>query len=196
MITSGAMGKESSAMTDADSSAPAGLPGGAGAGHWVLDPQKSSVGVSQKHMWGLITVRVSFSELAGEGDVSADGSVTGTLRVGAASADTKNSKRDKHLRSADFFHAGTHPHITFTAKDARLDDKGGLAVSGDLEAAGTSRPLSLTANVSEASQDSATLTATVNVDRLDYGMTWNRMGMMVKAPATVSVTAHFTRQLA
>jgi polyisoprenoid-binding protein YceI len=181
-------------MTDADSSAPAGLPGGAGTGHWVLDPQKSSVGVSQKHMWGLITVRVSFSDLAGEGDVSADGSVTGTLRVGAASVDTKNSRRDKHLRSADFFHADAHPHITFTAKDARLDGKGALAVSGDLEAAGTSRPLSLTANVSEASQDSATLTATVNVDRLDYGMTWNRMGMMVNAPATVSVTAHFTRQ--
>jgi polyisoprenoid-binding protein YceI len=183
-------------MTDADSSAPAGLPGGAGTGHWVLDPQKSSVGVSQKHMWGLITVRVSFSDLAGEGDVSADGSVTGTLRVGAASVDTKNSRRDKHLRSADFFHADAHPHITFTAKDARLDGKGALAVSGDLEAAGTSRPLSLTANVSEASQDSATLTATVNVDRLDYGMTWNRMGIMVNAPATVSVTAHFTRQLA
>lgn len=181
-------------MTDADSSAPGGLPGGAGAGHWVLDPQKSSVGVSQKHMWGLITVRASFSELAGEGEVKADGSITGTLRVGAASVDTKNSKRDKHLRSADFFHADTHPHITFNAKDARLDDNGSLAVSGDLEAAGTTRPLSLTANVSEASQDSATLTATVSVDRLDYGMTWNSMGMMVKAPATVSVTAHFTRQ--
>lgn len=181
-------------MTEADSSAPAGLPGGAGAGHWVLDPHTSSVGVSQKHMWGLITVRVSFSELAGEGDVSADGSVTGTLRVGAASVDTKNSKRDKHLRSADFFHADAHPHITFTATDARLDDNGSLAVSGDLEAAGTSRPLSLTANLSQASQDSATLTATVNIDRLDYGMTWNSMGMMVKTPATVAVTAHFTRQ--
>jgi polyisoprenoid-binding protein YceI len=194
MITSGAMGKEPSAMTDAGSSASTGLPGGAGPGHWVLDPHKSSVKVSQKHMWGLITVRASFSELAGDGDVSADGSVTGTLRVGAASVDTKNSKRDKHLRSADFFHADAHPHITFTAKNAKLDDNGDLAVSGDLEAAGTSRPLSLTANVSEASQDSATLTTTVNVDRLNYGMTWNSMGMMVKAPATVSVTAHFTRQ--
>jgi len=181
-------------MTDADSSAPAGLPGGAAAGHWILDPQKSSVAVSQKHMWGLITVRVRFSELAGEGEVGADGSITGEVRVGAASVDTKNAKRDKHLRSADFFHADAHPHIIFTARDAKLDENGGLAVSGDLEAAGTSRPLSLTANVSEATPDSATLTATVNVDRLDYGMTWNSMGMMVKAPATVSVTAHFTRQ--
>jgi polyisoprenoid-binding protein YceI len=196
MITSWTMGRESSAMTDADSSASAGLPGGAGTGHWVLDPQHSSVGVSQKHMWGLITVRASFSELAGEGDVNADGSVTGTLRVGAASVDTKNSKRDKHLRSGDFFHADAHPHITFTAKDGRLDDNGSLTVSGDLEAAGTSRPLSLTAKISEASQDFATLTATVNVDRLDYGMTWNSMGMMVKAPAMVSVTARFTRQAA
>jgi polyisoprenoid-binding protein YceI len=180
-------------MTDANSGAPSGLPGGAGAGHWVLDPAKSSADISHKTMWGLVTVRGSFSELSGEGEVGADGSVTGALKVGASSVNTKNSKRDKHLRSAEFFDADAHPHITFTAKDARLDDSGNLAVSGDLEAAGTSRPLSLTAKVSEASADSATLTASVDVDRTEYGMTWNQLGM-VKGPATVSVTARFTRQ--
>ena len=78
-------------------------------------------------------------------------------------------------------------------QDARLDESGNLAVSADLEAAGTSRPLSLTAKVSEASPDSATLTGSVDADRADFGMTWNQMGM-VKGSATVSVTARFTRQ--
>ena len=110
-------------------------------------------------------MRGSFAELTGEGDVGTDGSVSGVLRVGASSVNTKNKKRDEHLRYADFFDAGAHPHITFTAKDARLDESGNLAVSGDLEAAGTSRPLSLTAKVSETSADSATLTGSVNVDR-------------------------------
>jgi polyisoprenoid-binding protein YceI len=180
-------------MTEASSSAPSGLPGGAGAGHWVLDPAKSSASFSHKTMWGLVTVRGSFAELTGEGDVGADGSVSGVLHVGASSVNTKNKKRDEHLRSADFFDAGAHPHITFTAKDTRLDESGNLAVTGDLEAAGTSRPLSLTVKVTEASADSATLTGSADVDRADFGMTWNQMGM-VKGPATVSVTAHFTRQ--
>ncbi len=180
-------------MTEASSSAPSGLPGGASAGHWVLDPAKSSANFSNKTMWGLVTVRGSFAELTGEGEVGADGSVSGVLRVGASSVNTKNKKRDVHLRSADFFDAGAHPHITFTARDARLDESGNLAVSGDLEAAGTSHPLSLTAKVSEASADSATLTGSADVDRADFGMTWNQLGM-VKGPATVSVTARFTRR--
>lgn len=180
-------------MTDPVSGVPSELPGGAGAGHWVLDPAKSSVAISHKHFWGLITVRGTFSELTGEGDVGADGSVTGTLKVGAASVDTKNKQRDKHLRSADFFDAEAHPHIAFTVKSAKLGNAGELAVSGDLEAAGKARPLSLTAQVSEASQDSATLMASADVDQVNHGMTWNRIGM-VKGPATVSVTAHFTRQ--
>lgn len=180
-------------MTDAASGTPSGLPGGAGAGHWVLDPAKSSAEISQKHFWGLVTVRGSFLELTGEGDVGADGSVTGTIRIGAASVSTKNARRDKHLRSADFFDADAHPYITFTARDAKLDDAGNLLVSGDLEAGGTSRPLSLTAQVSQASADSATLTASADVDKLDHGMTWSPMGM-VKGPATATVTARFTRQ--
>jgi polyisoprenoid-binding protein YceI len=180
-------------MTDAANGATAGLPGGASAGHWVLDPQKSSVGVSHKTIWGLMTVRGSFSDLHGEGDVAADGAVSGTFEVGAGSVDTKNSKRDIHLRSADFFNADAHPRITFAVKDARVDQAGGLAVSGDLEVAGQSRPLSLTAKVSEASADSATLTADLDVDRSDFGMTWNQMGM-IKGPATVSIKARFTRQ--
>ncbi len=180
-------------MTDPISGAPSGLPGGAGAGRWVLDPGKSSAAISHKTMWGLMTVRGSFSDLAGEGDVDADGSVTGTLKVGAASVDTKNPKRDKHLRSADFFDAEAHPYITFTARDVKVTGTGELAVTGDLEAAGTSRPLSVTAKVSEASADSATLTASADVDQAAHGMTWNQMGLL-KGPAIVSVTAHFTRQ--
>jgi len=180
-------------MTDAVSGTQPALPGGASTGHWVLDPAQSSVGFRHKTMWGLVTVRGHFSELAGEGDVGPDGSIFGRIEIGAASVDTKNAKRDKHLRSADFFNADAHPKLTFTATSAVVNAAGELAVSGNLTAAGTPRPRSLTATVSDATADSATLTAEVDIDRAEFGMAWNQAGML-KGPATVSVAAHFARQ--
>jgi polyisoprenoid-binding protein YceI len=185
--------KEPVTMTDSVTGAQSALPGGAAAGHWVLDPAKSGARFQHKTFWGLMTVRGHFAELSGAGDLGADGSVTGEIQISAASLDTKNAKRDKHLRSADFFNADAHPSITFTAKSAALSPAGDLAVSGDLHVAGTSRPLSVTMKVGEAAADSATLEVSADIDRADFGMTWNQAGML-KGPAAISVTAHFVRQ--
>jgi polyisoprenoid-binding protein YceI len=181
-------------MTDMADDSPAALfSRGEAAGHWVLDPGQSSVRISHKTFWGLSTVRGSFSELSGEGDVAPDGSVSGRLEIGAASVDTKNKQRDTHLRSADFFKADEHPAIVFTAHEAKPGPSGDLAVSGELEAGGISRPLSFTAKITQGSPESATLTADVEVDRAGHGMTWNRLGMLTGL-TTASVVARFTRQ--
>lgn len=179
-------------MTDTSEDPAAPLRSG-GVGHWVLDPQQSSVKIGHKTLWGLQTVRGSFSELSGEGDVAADGSVTGRLVIGAASVSTRNSKRDTHLRSADFFKADEHPTIVFTARDAKVDSSGHLAVTGELEAAGISRPLSFTATIAQATPEAATLTAEAEVDRAGYGMTWNQLGMLT-GNTKVDVVARFTKQ--
>lgn len=181
-------------MTDT-SEGPAALLRGAAVGHWVLDPQQSTVSIGHKTLWGLQTVRGSFSELSGEGDVAADGSVTGQLVIGAASLNTRNSKRDTHLRSKDFFKADEHPTMVFTAREAKLDSAGNLAVTGELEAAGISQPLSFTAAITQASAEAATLTAEAEVDRASYDMTWNQLGMLT-GHTKVSVVARFTKQQA
>jgi polyisoprenoid-binding protein YceI len=69
---------------------------------------------------------------------------------------------------------------------------GTVNVSGDLTAAGITRPLDFTATVLEATADAVTLRAEVEVDRASFDMTWNRMGML-QGLATVSVVARFTR---
>jgi polyisoprenoid-binding protein YceI len=181
-------------MTDMADEAPAALlSGGKAAGHWVLDPAGSSVRISHKVFWGLLPVRGSFSELSGEGDVTQDGSVSGRIEIGAASIDTKNKQRDTHLRSADFFKADEHPSIVFTASEAKLEPSSDLTVSGELEAGGVSRPLPVTAKVTQVSPDSATLSAEADVDRASYGMTWNMLGI-IRGVAHVSVVARFTKQ--
>ncbi len=103
------------------------LAGGTATGRWVLDPARSRVQFHVKHFWGAITVHGSFAQITGEGTVGADGMVTGRLSMDAASLDTKNSRRDRHLRSADFFDADRHPYAVVTA---------GIYVSADHNTAG------------------------------------------------------------
>ena len=55
---------------------------------------------------GLVPVNGAFREVQRGGHHLADGKVGGTLTVAAASIDTGNGRRDKHLRSADFLDAG------------------------------------------------------------------------------------------
>jgi polyisoprenoid-binding protein YceI len=88
------------------------------AGEWALDPRTSSIRLKSRAMWGLVPVNGVFREVSGNGTVSPDGRVSGTVTMAAASIDTKNTRRDTHLRSADF--SGDDPDITFTADGVRL----------------------------------------------------------------------------
>jgi polyisoprenoid-binding protein YceI len=166
---------------------------GALAGRWTLDPQASRAEFRVPHFWGVITVRGRFERLDGEGSVAPDGRVTGRLVIDAASLTTQNKQRDKHLRSADFFHVEQHPQVVLTVGRASLTDDGRLAGEGVLAAAGVAEPVSFTADVVQASPDAVTLRAELTVDRSRYGMTWSPM-RMAALQATGSVTARFTRE--
>ena len=166
----------------------------AGPSRWTLDAARSSVTLRHKTMWGLVTVRGAFGDLAGQAEIGADGSARGRLEIGAASLDTRNAKRDKHLRSADFFNADEHPHIVAVLQRADLAGRAGdqVTVTGQLTAAGITRPLTFTATLEEVTESAVTVRAEAEIDRAQFGMTWNQLGML-RGPATISVVARFTR---
>lgn len=164
-------------------------------GLWQLDPVRSTVAVSHKTMWGLVTVKGAFTAITGEGEVGPDGSASGTVTMDAASLDTKNTKRDTHLRSADFFDAENHPAITFAIRDAVPGKDDTVEVTGQLTVRGVSRPQSFTARVTEAGPDGVTLTAELTVDREQFEMGWNQLGMM-RGLTTVTTTLRFARAAA
>jgi polyisoprenoid-binding protein YceI len=163
-------------------------------GDWVLDPAGSSVEFTGKAFWGLVPVRGKFGTVSGTGTVGEDGSVSGQVVVDAASLDTKNKQRDKHLRSADFFNAEKYPTVTVTVNSAVLDGSN-LAVTGTMEAAGKSVPVSFTAQVESADADAVVLRAVVPMARSAFGMTWQQWGItgMVKDEAQGTVQARFVR---
>ena len=161
-------------------------------GTWTLDPSKSTIGLRSKSMWGLAPVKGVFRQVSGQGTVSPAGDVSGTVTVSAASIDTKNKKRDTHLRSDDFFDSDTYPDITFTVNQVRPSGQG-VTVSGSLTVRDRTRPVTFDAKVSVISDDEIALDAEVQVNRADFGLTWNQMGM-ASMHNTIIVHAVFTRR--
>ncbi|MFE1942087.1 YceI family protein [Streptomyces massasporeus] len=164
-------------------------------GQWQLDATASTVGIRHKTMWGLVTVKGTFGTVGGTGEVRPDGCAVGTLTFDAASLDTENAKRDTHLRSEHFFDADHHPEITFAARSAELRDGDQVNVVGQLTVRGISRPLSLTARVSDRDTAGLTLDTEFTVDREQFGMGWNQLGM-IRGRTTVTAVLRFTRTAA
>ena len=161
-------------------------------GTWTLDASKSTVGLRSKSMWGLAPVKGVFRQVSGQGTVSPAGDVSGSITVSAASIDTKNKRRDKHLRSADFFDSDTHPDITFTVNQAQPSGQG-VTVSGSLTVRDRTKPVTFDATVSAVSDGEIALDAEVPVDRSDFGLIWNQMGM-ASMHNTITVHAVFTKR--
>jgi polyisoprenoid-binding protein YceI len=168
------------------------LQDGSATGHWILDPERSHVAFHVKHFWGLITVHGNFDQLSGEADIAADGSVMGHLVMDTTSLNSKNARRDQHLRSADFFNAEMHPRMTLTVTSAEPTGATTLAGRGSLDAAGHTQPIEFTISVEGVSPQDVTLRSELEVDRTLWDMTWSPLGMASKT-ARGEVVAHFVR---
>jgi polyisoprenoid-binding protein YceI len=158
---------------------------GSATGSWVLDTARSGVRFRVKHFWGMVTVRGHFTRFEGEATVHPTGAIRGEMRIDASSVDTKNSRRDAHVRSAEFFDAENHPFITFSTRDVIAQDEDRLRVVGDLAAAGRTGAIEFEARVIDSTDERVVAEAEITMDRTRFGMTWSPMGM---ASATVRVT--------
>jgi len=159
------------------------------AGTWTLDPARSSVEFLTKAMW-VLTVKGTVRAVDGTATVGADGAMTGSIVFDAASFDTKNKKRDAHLRTEDFFEVQKYPTITFAVTGASPLPTGQVELTGELTVHGRSRPVTVQADVS-GTQEQATVTAGFDIDRSAWGITWSKLGAGLSN--LVTVTATFTR---
>lgn len=160
-------------------------------GMWRLDPARSSVELHSKSMWGLAPVKGVFADVTGEGVLFDEGRVSGHIKVASASIDTRNKRRDVHLRSADFLHGDVHPHIVFTAE--RITPAGDQAtVAGTLQIRDRTRPITFPATITASGDNEVRIEAQLQIDRSDFGLTWNQMGM-ASMKNTITVSAVFVR---
>ncbi|MBI2964719.1 MAG: polyisoprenoid-binding protein [Chloroflexi bacterium] len=146
---------------------------------WTFDPAHSSAEFSVKHMV-ISTVRGRFSKVDVDIDFDEQQPERSHLAttIDVASIDTRESKRDDHLRSADFFDAANFPRITFESTRVTRTGDGRYALEGNLTIKGITRPVTLDAELTGFGKDPwgnrrAGFSATTRVNRKDFGLTWN-----------------------
>jgi polyisoprenoid-binding protein YceI len=146
---------------------------------YEIDPTHSSAHFSVRHMM-LSNVRGQFTKVSGtikfDSANTANSSVEAT--IDAASIDTHDSQRDAHLKSADFLDVEKYPTLTFRSKRIESHSSGGKVI-GDLTIHGVTREIALEVegptpeNKDPWGKYRIGLSATTNLSRKDFGLTWN-----------------------
>lgn len=140
----------------------------------VVDPHHSEIGFAVKEMWGLREVRGVFRTYEGGLDGRA-----GELTIEAGSLDTGNERRDRHLRSPDFFDVERHPRIVFAATAVT-----GRAVTGELAIGSARVRLEIPVRVEAIAEGVLRLQGETTVSREVLGLGWNKLGM-IRGDATL-----------
>ena len=144
-------------------------------GLWNVDPGRSEIGFAV-NVGRLLTVRGIFGIYQGSLHVRPSGA-TGELTIEAASLDTRNRRRDRHLRSSDFFDVERHPLIVFAAEDVTMR-QGALAVTGQLAIGAARLGLEIPVSVEQGLDGMLRLEGETTVSRAAAGMAWNWLGVI------------------
>jgi polyisoprenoid-binding protein YceI len=148
------------------------------AGTWKFDPAHTALMAEARHLM-VTKVRGRFTRFTGTlhvAEVPEESFVE--VEIKADSIDTGNPDRDGHLRSPDFLDVQNFPTIFFRSTAVELGDGLEFRVPGDLTIRGVTRPVVLEAEYLGAVGDPwgntrVGFSATTEIDREDFGMTWN-----------------------
>jgi polyisoprenoid-binding protein YceI len=169
---------------------------------WRIDPTHSELLFRVRH----IVSRVTGTFTDWEGALTADagnwsaGSVSVTVRT--ASISTNNQRRDTHLRSADFFEVEKYPTMTFVSRSVAMTGDS-VTLAGELTIKDVTKPVVLTGSLlglvpSSEGKDRVGFSASTRVNRLDYGLTWNRAaeggGLVLGDDVQIEITISAVRQ--
>jgi len=172
---------------------------------WELDASHSSVQFAVSHLM-VSTVRGHFNKFSGtiQFDESDPSKSSVEATIDAASIDTREAKRDEHLRNADFFDVAQYPTITFKSKTVTVTGADKFRIVGDLTMRGVTKEISLEASGSpKPFQDPFGKTrmggaVRGKLNRKDFGMTWNKGldsgGVVVGDEVTLTIDVEIVKK--
>lgn len=147
------------------------------AGRYEVDASHTEVTAIARHLM-FTKVRARFTGVSGSVQIAEDPQQSSVrVEIDLATVDSRDAGRDEHLRSADFFDVEQHPTMTFASTGVRREGDA-WKLDGDLTVRGTTRPVTLDVEYLGAVTDPwggqrVAFTATGEVDREDFGLTWN-----------------------
>ncbi len=154
------------------------FPLSAQASDWVFDSAHTSAQFAVKHMM-VSTVRGAFSGVTGSVHLDDTDVTKSTIEatIPVDTVDTREPKRDGHLKSPDFFDVAKFATITFKSTRITAGQPGKLSIEGILTLHGVSKPVVLDAEVTPelkvGGKPMRGVSATTKINRKDFGLVWN-----------------------
>jgi polyisoprenoid-binding protein YceI len=146
---------------------------------WNIDTSHSQINFTARHMM-ISKVRGRFEEWTGtvNFDETTPINTTVEIEIAAASLNTREEQRDRHLHSGDFFDVENYPVLTFKSKRVEQDDANSGRLIGDLTIRNVTKEVTLDVEyngigTSPWGTTVAGFSATTTINRKDWGLNWN-----------------------
>ena len=170
-----------------------------------LDPSHSAAMFKVRHLM-ISNVKGEFTHLSGsvtfDPDNPANSSIEAT--IDATSINTREAKRDEHLKSPDFLDVAKFPTIAFKSTGIVPAGKDSFEVVGDLTIHGVTQEVALAVDgVTPEAKDPwgfvrRGASATVTINRKDFGLVWNAAletgGVMVGDDVHITIDVEMVRK--
>jgi polyisoprenoid-binding protein YceI len=173
------------------------------AGTYTLDVNHKRVGFVARHLM-VSKVRGNFETADATivvGEDPLQSSVTASIQT--TSVNTNAADRDNHLRGGDFFDSEKYPTIEFRSTGLKSWDNGEFVLDGELTIKDVTKPVELKVEFEGADKDPYGrdvfgFSATTEIDREDWGLTWNMAlesgGVMVSKKIKIEIEGEAIRQ--
>lgn len=148
---------------------------------YEIDSSHSSANFTVRHLM-ISNVRGQFSKVTGKVQFDpknlAASSVEATIDT--TTVNTREERRDAHLKSADFFDVAKYPSMTFKSKKFAAAGAGKYKVTGDLTIHGVTKEVVL--DLAEVTPETKGMQgetrvggqASTKINRKDFGLTWSK----------------------
>jgi polyisoprenoid-binding protein YceI len=164
---------------------------------WTIDQAHSEIAFKIRHLM-IAYVKGTFKTFDASIYTNANDFTTADidLWIDISSIYTGDTKRDEHLKSADFFDVNKHKQITFTSSTiGKASPDGNHELRGELTICGITKSVKLDVQFGGTTKDpwgneKAGFTVSGTIKRSDWGLIWNTSieagGVMVSDEVTIS----------
>jgi polyisoprenoid-binding protein YceI len=171
---------------------------------WFIDPSHTRANFTVRHMM-IANVHGQFDQVEGVVDFNeADPTRSSVdVKIAAASVNTREDKRDAHLKSPDFLNAEQYPYLIFKSKKVEKTSESTGRITGDLTIRDVTRPVVLDVEYNGQAKSpwgtlSAGFTAATKINRKDWGLNWNVAletgGVLVGDIVTINLEVEIVKQ--